>query len=136
MEEKILIQLDTVPQPISYEGMPYTLSGFGIRATILITPREVLLAQKIVAAYQRKRTQGRDFYDITYLEDWGVTPYYPYLEATLGIHDVSELLQYMHTHNQDIDFVSLTRDLEPFLFRSEDLSLVRDFPLYIDRQIS
>lgn len=136
MEEKILIQLDTVPQPISYEAMPYTLSGFGIRATILITPREVLLAQKIVAAYQRKRTQGRDFYDITYLEDWGVTPYYPYLEATLGIHDVSELLQYMHTHNQDIDFVSLTRDLEPFLFRSEDLSLVRDFPLYIDRQIS
>lgn len=134
-EEKILIQLDTVPQPISYVAVPYVLSGFGVRATILVTPRDVLLSQKIVAAYKRKRTQGRDFYDISYLEGWGVTPYYPYLEATLGIHDATELLQYMHEHNRAIDFASLTRDVEPFLFRSEDLSLVRDFPLYIEQQI-
>lgn len=126
-EEKILIQLDTVPQPIDYEAWVYILSGFGMRESILVTPKEVLLSQKITAAYSRKRLKGRDFYDIQFLASWGVKPYYPYLEATIAVGNYEKLRAFMHERNQTIDFDTLARDVEPFLFRSEDARLVRDF---------
>jgi len=126
-EEKILIQLDTVPQPISYDAIPYILSGFGIRDAILVTPKEVLLAQKITTAYGRKRLKGRDFYDIQFLASWGVEPYYPYLKKTLGIANQAELRSFMREKNKHIDFDALARDVEPFLFRAEDVRLVREF---------
>jgi hypothetical protein len=133
--EKILIQIDTVAQWYDYSAELVDIDAFGISTKLLSTPREILLSQKIYAAYGRKRTKGRDFYDIRYLQNWWVSPDYGYLSAKMGIHDAPELLQYMYEHNKTIDFASLTRDVEPFLFRNEDLSLVRDFPLYIAQQI-
>jgi hypothetical protein len=45
----------------------------------------------------------------------------------MGISDATELRDYMIEKNKLIDFDSLTRDLEPFLFRAADLELVRGF---------
>jgi Nucleotidyl transferase AbiEii toxin, Type IV TA system len=126
-EEKILIQLDTVPQPIAYESSPFILGGFGFRDTISITPKEILLAQKITAAYSRKRTQGRDFYDIEFLRSWGVKPSFDYLWAVFDLWDELSLAHFMQEKNKSIDFDTLARDVEPFLFRSRDVEWVRNF---------
>lgn len=126
-EEKLLIQLDTVPQPIDYPVREYTLANFGFRDTISITPPEYLLSQKIVAAYSRKRTQWRDFYDIEFLRSWGIAPAFDYLESVFGIKNPPELSSFMHEKNKSINFDALARDVEPFLFRSDDVAWVRRF---------
>jgi predicted nucleotidyltransferase component of viral defense system len=130
--EKILIQIDTVAQDFSYDAIPLDIDQFWLSVRVLSTPKDILLSQKIRAAYERKRTKWRDFYDIRYLMSWWVTPNYAYLWEKMNISDNDALLSYMHEHNKTIDFASLTRDLEPFLFRSEDLRLVREFPQFVE----
>lgn len=134
-DEKILIQIDTVPQPIPYESTPFALGNFAIRETISVTPREILLAQKITAAYSRKRTQGRDFYDIQYLLGWRVKPSFLYLQATLWVATPEALRDFMKVKNTSIDFSSLTHDLEPFLFQENDGRMVREFPNMVEQMV-
>lgn len=131
-DEKILIQIDTVPQPYFYEPVFHILGNFWFRETLLATPKEILFAQKIAAAYGRKRTQGRDFYDIQFLLSWWIKPEYSYIEKVFSINNPDELREFMLEKNKWIDFNKLAQDVEPFLFREEDVKLVRDFPKMVE----
>jgi len=126
-DEKILIQIDTVAQGFSYTASRYDLDAFDIHTPIRVTPSSLLLSQKIRAAYERKRTKWRDFYDIRFLESRGIVPDFDYLDAKMGIKNDVELTEFMREKNKTIDFPKLARDVEPFLFRSQDVEWVRGF---------
>ena len=63
---KILIQVDTVPQHFEYEVEKPLLNKFDVFTQINAVPKGLLLAQKIFASVNRKRTMGRDFFDIVF----------------------------------------------------------------------
>lgn len=65
-EEKILIQIDTAPHNFDYKPDKKILNKFDIFTEISITPLDMLLSQKIYAAFNRKRAKGRDFFDIVF----------------------------------------------------------------------
>lgn len=77
-EEKILIQIDTVPHGFDYEPDTVVLSKFGTVFKIRSTPPDILLSQKIWAALNRPRKKGRDFFDIVFLSGFA-RPNFNYL---------------------------------------------------------
>ncbi len=91
---------------------------------------DLLLAQKIYAALNRKRAKGRDFFDIVFLIPQ-TKPNYAYLEAKLGITNAAELKKALLEQTADLDFSELTKDIEPFLINSSDSKRVTMFREYI-----
>ena len=65
--EKILIQLDTENQGFDFVPEKVFINKFDVFRPILVTPIDILLSQKIITAFNRKRPKGRDFYDIMFL---------------------------------------------------------------------
>jgi len=129
-EEKILIQLDAEPQNSSYAAQSVLLNRFDVLTRIRVVPIATLLAQKLYAAFRRKRIMGRDFYDIMFL--WPQTaPDYLYLTEKLGIPDKIALKTYLETSAQNITFETLAKDLIPFVFQPTDAQKVALFPDWI-----
>lgn len=131
--EKILIQVDTLPHHFDYTPERKLLNRFDVFSEILVTPAPLILAQKIVAAFDRKRAKGRDFYDIVFLLSRNTTPDFPYLAATMDIHNVSTLKRHILQRCAPLDFSALANDVEPFLFRSKDKMRVSLFPQCIEQ---
>jgi predicted nucleotidyltransferase component of viral defense system len=65
--EKILIQIDSLAHDFSYKPDKKILNKFDIFSEVFVTPLAILLSQKIYDAMNRKRTKGRDFFDIVFL---------------------------------------------------------------------
>ncbi|MBI4122294.1 MAG: nucleotidyl transferase AbiEii/AbiGii toxin family protein, partial [Parcubacteria group bacterium] len=130
MEEKILIQIDTVPQAFDYKKDTKILNKFDVFTQIFTTPIDILLSQKIYAALNRSRAKGRDFFDIVFLFPQ-TKPNYEYLEKKLGIKNGRELKDALLTKTADLDFNDLASDVEPFLINSEDSKKVKLFREYI-----
>ncbi len=127
-EEKILIQIDTMPHSFEYTPDVFLLNKFGVLKKIFTTPPDILLSQKIYAAFHRKRTQGRDFYDISYLLSF-TKPNYDYLEYVLKIKTQKELKEYLLESSKVLNFEKLSKDIEPFLIKQESsqrVTLFRD----------
>ncbi|MDD4409525.1 MAG: nucleotidyl transferase AbiEii/AbiGii toxin family protein [Candidatus Pacebacteria bacterium] len=129
-EEKILIQIDTVPQTVKYEKDKKILNRFDVFTQIFTTPIDVLLSQKIYAALNRDRAKGRDFFDIIFLLSQ-TKPNYEYLEAKLGVKNAKELKKMLLEQTANLDFNELAKDIEPFLINSEDSKKVKMFREYI-----
>lgn len=119
-EEKILIQLDTVPQNFDYIPKRKILNKFDVFTQINVTPKDLLLSQKIFAAFNRKRQKGRDFYDLIFLFSLGIKPNYAYLEKNLGLKTSTEIKDYLMECSKDLDFQKLNNDVKSFLFRPKD----------------
>ncbi len=130
-EEKILIQIDTVPHVFDYAKDTKILSKFDVFTQIFTTPIDILLSQKIYAALNRKRAKGRDFFDIVFLIPQ-TKPNYDYLKAKLNIGNAKELKDELLKQTAELDFTELAKDIEPFLINFEDSKKVRLFREYIE----
>lgn len=129
-EEKILIQVDTVPHAFDYEKDIKILNKFDIFTQIFSTPLDLLLSQKIYAAMNRPRPKGRDFFDIVFLLPQ-TKPNYEYLAQKLGISNGHDLKKIFISKVSEFNFEELARDVEPFLIQSNNSKKVKLFLPYI-----
>lgn len=133
--EKILIQVDTVPHNFAYQPHNFLLQKFDIFRNIKITPPDIILAQKIAAIFGRKRMKGRDFFDTVFL--LGQADFnYDYLQAKLGINNRQELKDKLLTATADLDFSALAQDVLPFLINPDGKEAVLNFRKYIKQKLS
>jgi len=127
--EKLMIQIDAAPQGFDYAKQRVLLKKFDVLTQIFVVPIDLLLAQKIVAALDRKRAKGRDFFDIVFL--WNKTkPDYKYLEEKLDIRDQAALKSAFRKRISSLDMESLSVDAEPFLIDptgDKKIRLFREF---------
>lgn len=134
-DEKILIQIDTVPHDITYQPATHLLQRFEVFRNIHVTPIDTILSMKAAAVFGRKRMKGRDFYDIVYL--LGRSDFdYDYLEKKLDIHGKDELREKLLLSVKDLDMSTLLHDVLPFLIRPDDRERVLSFREYITQKLT
>ena len=109
-QQKILIQVDTVPQHFDYVPDKPILNKFEVFTQINVVPKNILLAQKIYTATNRKRAKGRDFFDIIFLYGLGALPDWGYLRKNLGVESQPQLREYLLEKTQPLNFSELARD--------------------------
>lgn len=124
--EKLLIKLDTQPHNFLYKQDVVLLRQFDIQTFIKVTPIDILLSQKIGALLGRKRKLGRDFYDVAYLSSL-TKPNYDYLKEKKGIKNSKELKDLLISECKNLDFNKLAKDIQPLVFNSRGLKLVKLF---------
>ncbi len=132
-EQRILIQVDTVPQNFEYVTEKPLLNKFDVFTQINAVPKDLLLAQKIFASVNRKRIMGRDFFDIVFLHGLGTRPNFAYLKKNIGVSDEVELKKYMLEKTASLDFDNLARDVEPLLFDPRDKKKVLLFREFVEQ---
>jgi len=125
-QEKILIQLDTVAQGYTYTPEIKILNKFDVFTEIRVTPLNVLLSQKIFTAVNRKRPQGRDFYDITFLLS-KTKPDFGYINQKMGITSPESLREALLLKIEAFNFDALAGDVAPFLIAKEQVKRVVKF---------
>ncbi|MFA6637033.1 MAG: nucleotidyl transferase AbiEii/AbiGii toxin family protein [Candidatus Omnitrophota bacterium] len=130
-KEKILIQLDAEPQNYTYQPKKYILNKFGIFRYINIVPLNLLLSQKICACLTRKRPKGRDFFDVVYLMGKS-DPDYRFLEERFKIKTKHELIIKLKKKSEDLNFKTLAKDIEPFLFDPSQKDRVINFKNWLE----
>lgn len=130
-QEKIMIQVDTVPHVFDYKKDLKIINKFDVFTQIYVTPIDLLLSQKIYAALNRARAKGRDFYDIVFLLPQ-TKPDYEYLKLKLGINNGQELKAALLSKTADLDFNALAKDTEPFIINASDVKKVVMFRQYIE----
>ncbi|GBD86451.1 hypothetical protein BMS3Abin03_00371 [bacterium BMS3Abin03] len=129
-EEKVLIQLDTEAQHFNYQSKKFLINKFDIFTQIFITPKDILLSQKIWAILNRKVLKGRDFYDTSFL--FGITqPNYDYLKSKADIDNLDNLKKRIlqRLENENLDKVS--KNVEPFLMNKNDTLRITKFPDFV-----
>jgi predicted nucleotidyltransferase component of viral defense system len=130
-EEKILIQLDTEAQGFKYKSETFLLNKFDIFSRIFVTPKDILLSQKLWAILNRKVLKGRDFYDSSFL--FGITkPNYQYLKFKAGISNNTELKKRLLEKLANENVEKLVKDVEPFLMKKDDVQRILRFKDFID----
>lgn len=133
-EEKILIQLDTMPHNYKYIPEIFGLNRFDVFTNVFITPKDLLLSQKIFAATERKRAKGRDFFDIIFLLR-DTKPDYDYLEGKMKTSNSKELKTNLLKFCADINFKALAKDVAPFLINPREIERVTNFPQLFKQMI-
>lgn len=128
--QKILIKVDTEPQGFIYKPEQKLLNKFDIFTHINVAPLDILLSMKFNAVFNRKRTQGRDFYDIVFLTSRS-KPNYDFLKEKLNIKNRNELKEKILHKCKELDFKKLVKDIEPLIFNSKDLKKVLYFEDFI-----
>jgi predicted nucleotidyltransferase component of viral defense system len=134
IDEKIMIQIDTVPHNFEYTPKNYLLQKFDVFRNIKITPPDVLLSMKVAAIFGRKRMKGRDFYDLVYLLDQGDFNY-DYLAQKLDIKNQADLKKKLLESISDLDMIFMAKDVLPFLFKKDDQERVLRFREYIEQHL-
>jgi predicted nucleotidyltransferase component of viral defense system len=133
-EEKILIQLDTEPQFYNFVPERFILNKFQIFAPILVTPKDLLLAQKLFAIINRTRNKGRDFFDVVFLLGLGVKPDYRYIDAKLNISNPAVLKDALIAKVDTLVMEEMAKDVEPFLFQPKDVKKIIHFRQLIEQE--
>jgi len=126
-EQKILLQIDTLAQGISYEPEVKLLNKFDVFTSLRTTPIEILLSQKLYACGNRPRPKGRDFFDIVFLFSLGITPNYEYLKEKINVATADDLRTYILKRTETYNFSALAEDVRPFLFKASDAVRVERF---------
>lgn len=130
--EKLLIRLDTEPQRTEYEPDKTIINKFDVFTRINVVPNDILLAQKLFAILNRKRTMGRDIYDAIFL--FGRTrPDFGYLRSKADINHQADLKKRLLSRCEELDFEKLSRDIEPFLTNPGDTKKILLFSEYIKK---
>lgn len=130
-EQKILIQLDTEPQHYSFVPEKFIINKFDVFTEIPVTPLSILLAQKFFTLVNRKRTKGRDFFDIVFLLGKNVKPDYGYLNLKMKINDSTALKEIILKTCAKLDMNEMAQDIAPFLFNDADTKKVELFEKYL-----
>lgn len=131
-EEKILIRLDTEAQHFDFKPETYIIDKFGIFTSILSTPIDILLSQKLLTITQRPRPKGRDFFDVTFLLS-RTRPNFSFIREKMEITDPQELKSVVLEKCRSIDFEEMVNDVRSFLFKPEDEKRVRLFMQYFEQ---
>lgn len=127
---KITISIDTQPQSFSYCPSQVLINKFDIFLKINVVPIDILLSQKIYAAVSRKRTMGRDFFDIIFL--MGRTkPNLDYLKLKMNVKDESDLKERLLKFCSRLDFKRLAEDVDKFLIVPQDAKKILLFEEYV-----
>ena len=129
-EKKLLIQIDTEPHGYNYTPEKKYINKFDIFTFINTTPLNILLSQKIFALLNRKRTMGRDIYDIVFLMR-KTEPDYDYLAEKIMIKNHKEIWEKLHDFSKNLNLSSMSEDLRPFLIKDSDIKIVRNFKEFI-----
>jgi predicted nucleotidyltransferase component of viral defense system len=129
-DEKILIQVDVAPHDFTYTPERLILNKFDIFTEVHVTPPDILLAQKIYAALNRKRAKGRDFFDIIFLLQ-NNKPNYEYLNKKIDIDNASDLKKKLIESFAKVNFNEMAKDVEPFLFDPSDSRKIKNFMAFI-----
>ncbi|HEY4515211.1 MAG TPA: nucleotidyl transferase AbiEii/AbiGii toxin family protein [Candidatus Paceibacterota bacterium] len=128
--EKVLVQIDSLAQGFDYQPDKKILNKFGVFTEVFVTPLDILLSQKIYAAFNRKRAKGRDFFDIVFL--LSITkPNYEYLKLKIEIDGPESLRNMITEATKSIDFKELAKDVQNFLFNPQDAKKVELFNEFI-----
>ena len=114
----------------SYKQEVFLLKQFDIQTFIKVTPIDILLSQKICALAGRKRKLGRHFYDVAYLLAM-TKPNYNYLKEKKGIKNSRDLKDLLLSECKKLNFEILAKDVQPLVFNSRGLKLVKLFPDFI-----
>jgi len=130
-EQKILIQLDTEPQHFDFQPEKHILNKFDVFTEIPVTPLSILLAQKFYTIVNRKRSKGRDFFDVIFLLSKNIKPNYDYLRMKLGVGDPKDLKTKIVTVCAKLDMKAMAADVAPFLFNPADAKKVELFDKYL-----
>ncbi len=125
--EKLLIRVDAMHKGDSVESKLVTLDRFNIYQKIKANPPEVILAQKIIAFFDREK--GRDLFDISYLFSLVKEPDYAFLEH----HGISKtnLLGKMLKRLSEFDLDKMCDDVKPFLIKPDQIARIKTFPEFI-----
>jgi predicted nucleotidyltransferase component of viral defense system len=125
--EKILIQLDSFDQGVNYPTKLHIINKFDILKQIIITPKDVILAQKLWTITQRKRAKGRDFYDVIFLLQ-NTKPNIDFLRAKFGTNDKKEIKRILLDNIENLNWTKITKDVEPFLLNKKEAEKIKLFP--------
>lgn len=125
-DEKILIHIDVAPHGFDYKPERKVLSNFDVVTAVNVVSRDLLLSMKVGAVFGRKRSKGRDYFDIVFLLA-STTPNYNYLSSKLGIHNADELRKRLTEQCKGIDIEELSREVGPFLFNASDKKRIELF---------
>jgi predicted nucleotidyltransferase component of viral defense system len=132
-EHKILIQVDTVPQNFEYTPEKPLINKFEVFTQINAVPKDVLIAQKIYASFNRKRMMGRDFFDVVFLHGIGAKPSFAYLQKNMGVGSQEDMKKYILEKTSHLDFSALAKDVEPLLFDPRDKKKVLLFREFVEQ---
>lgn len=130
-EQTVLIQLDTEPQRYDYEPERHFLSRWDVRQDIRCCPLPLLLAQKCHAILDRKRSKGRDFFDVAFLLGLNVEPDMRYVKQKMELNTTKALAETLLEHCSKLDMQAMAVDVEKFVFDKNGLKAVTHFPQII-----
>lgn len=132
--EKILIKVETMPRERLFVPKTFTINQFDLYRDILLNSADILLAQKLITILQRKRTKGRDFYDVSFL--YGITqPNIKYIEQSVKIKWSAFAKQMLDKCGQ-LDFKDLAKEVRPFLIKEDQIERVIGFKKFIIQKLS
>lgn len=133
-QEQLSIQLDF--QNLGKRTYPVSkkiISRFGRRFLFNTTELDMFLAEKANAMVYRKPPRGRDAFDFMSLVHWGARVNLGYLRRReISVKSREEFIEKMKRRVKKLDFKKLTDQLAPFLFRHEDVEIMRNFPDIFD----
>lgn len=130
--EKIDIQVDTFDQGYEYESELYLLNKFNVFKQIRVTPKEIILSQKLWTITQRSRAKGRDFYDIIYLLQ-NTEPDMGFLSLKFGVSDWNEAREKILEGIEGVDLEEMVRDVQPFLINKKEGEKIKLFKEYLEQ---
>ena len=125
-EEKILIRVDTFDQQVNYATESFVLNKFDITKLITITPKSIILAQKLWTITNRAGAKGRDFYDIIFLIQ-NTKPDKKFLAVKFGTNELSAIKVKITDYLETLDFEKLANDVKPFILVDSDIDKIRYF---------
>lgn len=128
--EKIDIQIDSFDQGYEYGSELYLLNKFNVFKQIRVTPKSVILSQKLWTITQRSRAKGRDFYDILFLFQ-NTKPDMGFLNLKFATSSWLEVREKILESIKDIDWDLVASDVQPFLMNVEDSENIKLFVDYL-----
>ena len=135
-DETLMIKLEyTTPKPAPLtETVP--LNQFGFVAQVMTEPLSLLCACKILALLGRKRTQPRDFYDLTWFFSKRIKPDLATLQAQ-GIPSYAAAYeQSLALYNRvTAQLKGYERDLVPLLLHAEHAKRLYAFPALVEKML-
>ncbi|MDD2693548.1 MAG: nucleotidyl transferase AbiEii/AbiGii toxin family protein [Candidatus Gracilibacteria bacterium] len=130
-DEKILIQIDTVKQDYQYASDKKIIDKFDVYKLINVCPVDIILSKKIHALIDRKRTKGRDIFDIVFLYRFTL-PDFDYLGAKTGIKNTIELKKTLLDFCKTISLPEMADDVSPFLINPDEVRRVLGFKEFVE----
>ena len=133
VDQKILVKIDLNDQAAISKPEVFYLNRFGLNSEIKTNPVEIILAQKMIAAVERKTPKGRDFFDISFLYGFA-QPDVDYIKAKQNISKEEFIKKFLSEYKK-LNFELLARDVTPFLLRPEQVERVTSFPQLFEKMI-